>query len=60
MVSLKHWKDDTEELAQMGVELPRYDVDAVRAAGIEQPRWIHFGGGNLYRAFHAQIAQETG
>lgn len=58
MVSLKHWKDDTEELAQMGVEFPRYDVDAVRAAGIEQPRWIHFGGGNLYRAFHAQIAQE--
>ena len=58
MVSLKHWKDDTEELIRMGVELPRYDVDAVRAAGVEQPRWIHFGGGNLYRAFHAQIAQE--
>ncbi|VWL99019.1 Polyol:NADP oxidoreductase [Collinsella aerofaciens] len=58
MVSLKNWKDEREELAHMGVELPRYDVGAVRAAGVEQPRWIHFGAGNLYRAFHAQIAQE--
>lgn len=58
MVSLKHWKDDAGELTRMGVELPVYDTDAVRAAGLERPRWIHFGGGNLYRAFHAQIAQE--
>lgn len=57
MVSLKNWQSDREELERMGVDLPAYDVDAVRRAGCEQPRWIHFGGGNLYRAFHAQIAQ---
>lgn len=58
MVSLKAWRDHTDELAQLGVRLPRFDVDAVKAAGAEQPVWMHFGGGNLYRALHAEIAQD--
>ncbi len=29
-----------------------------REAGRKQPVWIHVGGGNLYRAFHAAIAQD--
>lgn len=59
MVSLKHWQDGAQQLAAMGVRLPQADVEATRRAGIEQPRWIHFGGGNLYRAFHAQVAQDV-
>ncbi len=59
MASLKEWQESTDELARMGVKLPSFDVGAARAAGLEQPRWIHFGGGNLYRAFHAQIAQDV-
>ena len=55
-LSLKNWKDCKEDLAAAGVALPTYDVDAVKAAGLQQPVWMHFGGGNLYRAFHAQIA----
>lgn len=58
MLSLKSWRDHTDELAEAGIALPKHDVDAARAAGAEQPVWIHFGGGNLYRAFHAQIAQD--
>ena len=57
MLSLKNWRSQTEELKAAGVELPSYDVDALKAAGKKQPVWIHFGGGNLYRAFHAEIAQ---
>ncbi len=57
-LSLKNWKDCKEDLAAAGVALPAYDADAVKAAGMEQPVWMHFGGGNLYRAFHAQIANE--
>ena len=57
-LSLKNWKDCKEDLAAAGVKLPAYDTDAVKAAGLEQPVWMHFGGGNLYRAFHAQIANE--
>lgn len=59
MVSLKHWQLSRDELTKMGVKLPAFDVDATRAAGARQPVWIHFGGGNLYRAFHAEIAQDV-
>ena len=59
MVSLKHWQDSAQQLAAMGVRLPQANVEATRQAGLKQPRWIHFGGGNLYRAFHAQVAQDV-
>lgn len=58
MLSLKSWRDHTDELAEAGIALPKHDVDAARAAGAAQPVWIHFGGGNLYRAFHAEAAQD--
>lgn len=59
MASLATWKDAADELAARGVQLPACDVAATRAAGVAQPRWIHVGGGNLYRAFHAEIAQDA-
>lgn len=58
MAKLSDWKNQTEELRHMGVKLPQCDTDTIKATGWEQPRWIHFGAGNLYRAFHAAIAQE--
>jgi len=30
----------------------------VKLATKKHPVWVHFGGGNLFRAFHAVIAQE--
>ena len=58
MATLKNWQASKAELEERGVRLPTCDVAALKAAGSEQPVWIHFGGGNLYRAFHAQVAQE--
>ena len=58
MLSLKKWQDCKDELLKAGVALPQNDVAAVRRAGREQPVWMHVGGGNLYRAFHAEIAQD--
>ena len=58
MLSFKNWRNEESELAAKGIQLPKHDVDAARKAGAEQPQWIHFGGGNLYRAFHAEIAQD--
>lgn len=58
MATLKNWQASADELKERGVRLPAYDVAALKQAGVEQPVWIHFGGGNLYRAFHAQIAQD--
>lgn len=59
MVSLKSWRDSLNELKDMGVRTPAFDIDAVKRAGVEQPVWIHIGGGNLYRALHAEIAQDV-
>ena len=57
MLSLKNWQSEREQWEAAGVELPAFDVAAAKAAGTEQPRWIHIGAGNLYRTFHAAIAQ---
>ena len=58
MATLKNWQASAGELKERGVRLPACDVAALKRAGVEQPVWIHFGGGNLFRAFHAQIAQD--
>ena len=31
--------------AQKGYDLPKFDVQRVRAAA---PRWVHFGAGNIF------------
>ena len=49
--SIKHnasWK---------GYRLPQYDIDAVRESTHKAPTWLHFGAGNLFRAFPAVLAQ---
>lgn len=58
MVSLAQWHSSTSDLHRLGVRTPACDTDALMAAGRQQPVWMHVGGGNLYRALHAQIAQD--
>lgn len=48
---------DKRQWEEKGYSLPRYDVEQVVKATKENPFWIHFGAGNLFRAFHAVIAQ---
>ena len=43
------------EWVQKGYDLPKFDVERVRAAA---PRWVHFGAGNIFRSFIA-CAQQT-
>ena len=40
-----------------GYSLPTYDREAVKKATHEAPFWIHFGAGNLFRAFQANVAE---
>lgn len=42
---------------EKGYSLPRYDIAQMAKATKENPFWIHFGAGNLFRAFHAVIAE---
>jgi fructuronate reductase len=43
--------------ADAGVRLPRFDWQAMRAATLEAPVWVHFGAGNIFRAFIARLQQ---
>ena len=40
-----------------GYQLPQYDREKMVAATKENPFWLHFGAGNLFRAFHAKAAE---
>lgn len=40
-----------------GFQLPRFDREAVTATTRENPFWIHFGAGNIFRAFQANVVQ---
>lgn len=42
---------------QAGYRLPEFDRKAVTKATKENPFWIHFGAGNIFRAFQANVVQ---
>jgi len=41
-----------------GYKLPEYDREAVTKATKENPFWVHFGAGNIFRAFQANVVQD--
>lgn len=43
---------------EKGYQLPRFDRGAVTEATKENPVWIHFGAGNIFRAFQANVVQK--
>ena len=40
-----------------GISLPRFDRKKMIAATKEFPKWVHFGAGNIFRAFPAALMQ---
>lgn len=50
---------DRAQWEAKGYELPSYDIAAVRAKTHANPTWVHFGGGNIFRAFPAAILNEA-
>ena len=48
---------DRSQWEAKGYHLPEYDLDKMITATKENPFWIHFGAGNLFRAFHANVVQ---
>ena len=47
------------EWEEKGYQLPKFDVEAVRAKTHDEPTWVHFGAGNIFRAFPAAILNEA-
>lgn len=44
---------------QKGYELPRYDIRTLRQKTHDAPTWLHFGPGNIFRAFPAAILNDA-
>ncbi len=42
---------------QAGYSLPKFDRDTVEKNTKENPVWIHFGAGNIFRAFQCNVVQ---
>lgn len=41
-----------------GVEIPKFDRDRMLNLTLENPTWIHFGAGNIFRGFIAELQQQ--
>ncbi|MBR5699395.1 MAG: mannitol dehydrogenase family protein [Prevotella sp.] len=50
---------DAAEWEAKGYELPKFDIAAVRQKTYNEPTWVHFGGGNIFRAFPAAILNDA-
>ncbi|MEW8959430.1 MAG: mannitol dehydrogenase family protein, partial [Moorella sp. (in: firmicutes)] len=48
---------DKRAWEEANIELPQFDYDEMAAATKENPVWIHFGAGNIFRGFIAMLQQ---
>ena len=49
--------ENAKEYESKGYSLPEYDREQIRANTLARPEWIHFGAGNIFRAFQGNLAQ---
>lgn len=49
--------ENRSQWADAGIALPRFDLETVAAETAKAPVWIHFGAGNIFRAFPAAVQQ---
>ena len=51
-------KKNREEYIKKGYHLPEYDRKEIEENTRRNPEWIHFGAGNIFRAYQANLAQK--
>ena len=56
-MKLAKYQEQREQFEQQGFVLPQYDRAAVIAKTSAAPAWVHFGAGNIFRAFAAHLQQ---
>lgn len=53
----KSLQEQREAFLQAGYRLPEFDYEKVKAVTDAAPVWIHFGAGNIFRAFPCNVLQ---
>jgi fructuronate reductase len=56
-LSLRGLKDKRADFERAGIRTPAFDIAAVREQTRTAPAWVHFGAGNLFKGYHAALAQ---
>jgi len=41
-----------------GYQLPNFDIEKMKENTLKNPMWLHFGAGNIFRAFPAALQQD--
>ena len=49
---------NSEQWTAKGFKVPAYDREQVTKNTMENPNWIHFGAGNIFRAFQANVLND--
>lgn len=55
-LTLQELKEKKEDFKKAQVGIPSYDIQKIRQNTYTSPIWLHFGAGNIFRAFIARIA----
>ena len=55
MLKLKLAQLDSAEWKKQYIATPGYDIESMRERTKKRPMWIHFGAGNIFRAFPAAV-----
>ncbi len=50
--------ENRKEWEEKGYRLPQFDRKEMEKATLEAPKWLHFGAGNIFRAFQANLMQQ--
>ncbi len=56
-LTLEGIKKDRAAFEAAGYKLPAFDYDKVKENTAKRPVWIHFGAGNIFRAFQCNVMQ---
>ena len=56
-LTLEGIREGKKEYLAKGYKLPEFDYEAIKQNTYERPVWIHFGAGNIFRAFQANVVQ---
>lgn len=48
---------DRKAWEEKGYNLPKFDIEEVTEKTMKNPEWIHFGAGNIFKAYQSRIAQ---